>query len=192
MELNSGAPTSFSRNQEVFGEGEPAEYFYRLKSGCIRTYSTFRDGRRQVASFYLPGEYFGLEQEKIHFFTAETVIPSLVYVIKRSALTKRSAAGNKITSRLLALTALELRRTQRHVLLLLKNARERVGQFLLELAEREHTQSEIQLPMTRQDIADYLGLTIETVSRVLMRLEKATAISLPSPRRVVLRDRSLF
>src|SRR5476649_2040579 len=116
MELIFGAPTSFSRNQEVFGEGEPAEYLYRLKSGCIRTYSTFRDGRRQVASFYLPGEYFGLEREKVHPFCAEAVTPSLVYVMKRSALTKRTAAGNKVTSRLLALTALELRRTQRHVL----------------------------------------------------------------------------
>jgi CRP/FNR family transcriptional regulator, nitrogen fixation regulation protein len=192
MELNIGAPTSFSRNQEVFGEGEPAEYLYRLKSGCIRTYSTFRDGRRQVASFYLPGEYFGLEQEKVHSFSAEAVTPSLVYVMKRTVLMKRTAASNKVTSRLLALTALELRRTQRHVLLLLKSARERVSQFLLEMAEREQMQKEIQLPMTRQDIADYLGITIETVSRVLMRLENAAAISLPSPRRVVLRDRSLF
>src|SRR5450631_1247426 len=178
MELNLGAPNSFSRNQEIFGQGEPAEYLYRLKSGCIRAHSTFNDGRRQVASFYLPGEYFGLESEKIHFFTAETVLPSLVYAIKRSALTKRAAAGNKITSRLLALTALELRRTQRHVLLLLMSARERVSQFLLEMGEREHTKGEIELPMTRQDIADYLGLTIETVSRVLKRLESVSKASL--------------
>jgi CRP/FNR family nitrogen fixation transcriptional regulator len=187
MELNLGAPSSFSRNQEVFGEGELADYLYRVKSGCIRTYSTFRDGRRQVTSFYLPGEYFGLELEKLHSFSAEAVTPSLVYAIKRNALTKREAANNKITSRLLALTALELRRTQRHVLLLLKTARERVGQFILDLAERQNSLREVDMPMTRGDIADYLGLTAETVSRMLWGLENTSVISVQR-RRVILRD----
>ncbi len=190
MDLHVGAPKWFSRDEEVFGEGEPVEYIYKVKSGCIRTFNTLSDGRRQVGSFYLSGEYFGLEGENKHSSSAEAVVRSKVYVIKRSAVMSRAAANNKTKDQLLALTAQELRRTQRHVLLLRKTARERVGQFLLELAEREYTQRDIQLPMTRQDIADYLGLTIETVSRVFKRFENVSAISMPTVRRVVLRDRS--
>jgi CRP/FNR family nitrogen fixation transcriptional regulator len=80
-----------------------------------------------------------------------------------------------------------LRRTQRHVLLILKTARERVGQFILDLAERQNSQREVDMPMTRGDIADYLGLTVETVSRMLWRFENTSLISVHR-RRLILRD----
>jgi len=93
---------------------------------------------------------------------------------------------------LLTLTNLELRRTQSHIALLLKTAQERVASFLLEMEKYEHADGGIDLPMVRQDIADYLGLTIETVSRNLTRLESASAISIPTNRRVVVCDRSML
>ena len=103
------------------------------------------------------------------------------------ALADRSAA---VARELFALTARELRRAQERVLLLIKSAQERVASFLLEMAERGLAGNAIVLPMSRQDIADYLGLTIETVSRTLTALESCAAIEVPSSRRIVLRDRS--
>ncbi len=79
---------------------------------------------------------------------------------------------------------------QRHILLLIQSAQERVAGFLLEMAERIKSTNEVELPMSRQDIADYLGLTIETVSRTLTILENSAAIELQTSRRIVLRNRA--
>jgi CRP/FNR family nitrogen fixation transcriptional regulator len=182
------ASMAFSRNQEVFGEGEPAEYLYKVKSGYIRTYHTRHDGRRQIAAFYLPGDVFGLEARDVHSVSADAITRSRVCTVKRTELADRAAGNAAMIGRLLDLTAAELQRTQRHILLLAESAEGRVIGFLLDLAQRQHNPVEIELPMTRQDIADYLGLTVETVSRTLTRLERATAIALPSSRRVILHD----
>lgn len=104
----------------------------------------------------------------------------------------RASECNVVMGQLLALTNLELQRTRSHFLLLLKTARERVVAFLLEMEKYKKVQGGVDLPMTRQDIADYLGLSIETVSRVLARLESASAISMPTVRCIVLCDRSLL
>ena len=88
------------------------------------------------------------------------------------------------------MTAGELQRAQDHIMLLIKTAQERVAGFLLEMAARGASTGEIELPMSRQDIADYLGLTIETVSRTLTQLEKSAAIAVPTSRRIVLRNRA--
>ena len=89
-----------------------------------------------------------------------------------------------------ALTARELHRAQEHNLILIKSAQERVAGFLLEMAKRVSGDATVELPMSRQDIADYLGLTIETVSRTLTLLEKSAAIDVPTSRRIVLRNRT--
>ena len=184
-----GAALSFARNEEVYGEGEPAEYLYTVKSGCVRTYKILNDGRRQIGAFYLPGDVFGLEAGGEHSFSAEAIVSSTVRVIKRAALFSRASGDSRLASQLLGLTAGELQRSQSHSLLLIKSAQERVAGFILEMSQREHSRGEIELPMSRQDIADYLGLTIETVSRTLTHLENASAIALPSSRRIVLRNR---
>ena len=111
-------------------------------------------------------------------------------MIKRKALTALADRNAAVARELFALTARELRRTQERVLLLIKSAQERVASFLLEMAERRLASNVIELPMSRQDIADYLGLTIETVSRTLTALEICAAIDVPSSRRIVLRSRS--
>jgi CRP/FNR family transcriptional regulator, nitrogen fixation regulation protein len=184
-----GASLTFDRNEEVYGEGERAEYLYMVTSGCVRTSKILNDGRRQIGAFYLPGDVFGLEAGDEHGFSAEALAPTNVRIIKRAALTSRATCDSAMTSQLLTLTAAELQRTQARVLLLIKSAQERVAGFLIEMAGRKCATNEIELPMSRQDIADYLGLTIETVSRTLTQLENICAISLPTSRRVVLRNR---
>jgi CRP/FNR family nitrogen fixation transcriptional regulator len=183
------ATTAFARNEEIFGEGEPAEYLYKVMTGCVRTCNTLNDGRRQIGAFYLPGEVFGLDARKVHSIAAESTTASEIRAVKRSDLMSRIVLDAGMVRLLLDLTTLELQRRQNHILLLLKNAPARVAGFLLDLAKRRGGQSEIELPMSRQDIADHLGLTIETVSRTLTRLEADATIALPAARRVVLRNR---
>jgi CRP/FNR family transcriptional regulator, nitrogen fixation regulation protein len=186
-----GAPLTFVRNEEVYGEGEPAEYLYTVQTGCVRTSKILNDGRRQIGAFYLPGDVFGLEAGEAHSYSAEALAPTTVRIVKRTALNSRAAGDSAMASHLLKVTTKELQRTQNHILLLIKSAQERVAGFLLEMVNRKPSgATEIELPMSRQDIADYLGLTIETVSRTLTLLENISAIALPTSRHVILRNRS--
>jgi CRP/FNR family transcriptional regulator, nitrogen fixation regulation protein len=185
-----GAVMSFPRNGEIFGENEPADYVYRVISGSVRTYKILNDGRRQVGGFYLAGDIFGLEFAEEHTFSAEAVSDAKVVVVKRNAITTLSGRDPAIGRELFALTGRELHRAQHRALLLVKSAQERVASFLLEMAERAGAGNIVELPMSRQDIADYLGLTVETVSRTLTGLESAATIEVPTSRRIVLRDRS--
>ena len=185
-----GAPMPFSRNAEIYGENEPADYLYRVISGAVRTYKVLSDGRRQIGGFYLPGDIFGLECGEEHSFSAEAISECKVLVIKRSSLVSLAARDGEVARQLWTMTAGELQRAQDHIMLLIKTAQERVAGFLLEMASRSVSTGEIELPMSRQDIADYLGLTIETVSRTLTQLEKSAAIAVPTSRRIVLRNRA--
>ncbi|HEY6023973.1 MAG TPA: helix-turn-helix domain-containing protein [Pseudolabrys sp.] len=185
-----GAAMPFGRNAEIYGENERADYLYKVISGSVRTYKVLNDGRRQIGAFYLPGDLFGLEVGSEHSFSAEAVTDCKVLVIKRSALVTLAAHDNEVAHRLWTMTANELQRAQDHIMLLIKTAQERVAGFLLEMSSRSSAGNEVDLPMSRQDIADYLGLTIETVSRTLTQLENSAAISVPSSRRIVLRNRT--
>lgn len=184
-----GAAMSFARNTEIFGENEPADYLYKIISGAVRTYKILSDGRRQIGEFYLPGDIFGLEFSAQHTLAAEAIVNAKVLVIKRSALVALAERDFGTARELYTLTALELQRAQARIMLLVKSAQERVASFLLEMAERAAAGNAIELPMSRQDIADYLGLTIETVSRTLTSLETAATIEVPTSRRIVLRNR---
>ena len=184
-----GAPMSFARNAEIYGENEPADYLYKVASGTVRTYKVLVDGRRQIGAFYLPGDIFGLETGEEHTFSAEAITDCRIIVIKRSAVEALAARDNDVARQMWALTARELQRVQDHIMVLIKSAQERVAGFLLEMAGRVPGREAVELPMSRQDIADYLGLTIETVSRTLTQLEKRAAIELPTSRRIVLRNR---
>jgi len=183
-----GASMPFTRGVEIYGEDEPADYVYKVIDGAVRTYKVLSDGRRQIGAFYLPGDIFGLEAGEEHNFSAEAVSDTTVLVIRRSSILGLAARDSDVSSQLLAFTARELNRAHDHIMLLVKTAQERVAAFLLEMAERL-TGNSVELPMSRQDIADYLGLTIETVSRTLTQLERSAAIELPTSRRIVLRNR---
>lgn len=189
-----GTVVQVARNSEIFGEDEPAEYIYVVLSGVVRICKLLGDGRRQIEAFCLPGDAFGWERGATNRFSAEAVNECRLARVKRSILFARASDDAELAQALWALTFAELHRAQDHLLLLgRKTAQERVAAFLLDLARRSASSlepaTEVVLPMSRQDIADYLGLTIETVSRTLTSLEEAAIIALPSSRRVMLRDR---
>jgi CRP/FNR family transcriptional regulator, nitrogen fixation regulation protein len=185
-----GAPMRFARNIEIYGEDEPAEYLYQVISGAVRTYRMLDDGRRQIGAFYLPGDVFGVEAGDAHLSSAEAICDAQVLVIKRSAVMARAEHEKDLAKQLWTLTVRELQRAQEHSLVLIKSAEERVAGFLLEMAGRKFSAGAIELPMSRQDIADYLGLTIETVSRTFTQLAQSGTIVLESSRRVVFRNRA--
>ena len=185
-----GAPMTFGRNSEIYGEGEPADYLYKVVSGTVRTSKILADGRRQIGSFYLAGDVFGLEVGDDHAFSAEAITESKVLVVRRSALMGLATRDGDVARQMWTQAGHELARVQDHILLLVKTAQERVVGFLLEMAERTPAGNTVELPMSRQDIADYLGLTIETVSRTLTMLESDGSIELPTSRCVMLRKRA--
>jgi CRP/FNR family nitrogen fixation transcriptional regulator len=185
-----GAPMTFARNSEIFGEGEPADYLYKVVSGTVRTSKILTDGRRQIGSFHMAGDIFGLEVGDDHTFSAEAITEAKVLVVRRSALLGLAARDSNVGRQLWMLAGCELARVQDHIMLLVKTAQERVVCFLLEMAQRVPDGNTVALTMSRQDIADYLGLTIETVSRTLTTLENDGAIELPTSRCIMLRKRA--
>lgn len=186
-----GVQMTYARDEEIFGEGEPAGFVYRVLSGAVRTYRVLSDGRRQIGDFLLPGDMLGLEAGLDHRLSAESVGASVLMVVRRSSLATLAADDRAVAGQIWAMTVHNLQRAQDHMLLLgRQSACERVCAFLLDLAERLPDGPELELPMSRQDIADYLGLTIETVSRTFTQLQASGWIRLASLRRVVLSDRA--
>jgi len=176
----------FPRNALVFGEGEPADFFYRIELGYIRTFRILKDGRRHIDAFYVPGEVFGLESCDRCAVSAEAINRCRIRLIRKSKLFTHAAMDSSVFELLFAEALVALQRAKDHSGLLRKNAQERIVGFLLDMKNREE-QAEVNLPMTRGDIADYLGLTTETVSRTLWKLESISAISVKR-RSVVLLD----
>jgi CRP/FNR family transcriptional regulator, nitrogen fixation regulation protein len=185
-------PTAYDRNAEIYGEGEPADYVYKVISGAVRTYKVLSDGRRQINAFYLPGDIFGLELGDEYTWSAEAIVGCMIAMVKRSLVLSTADRDTDMARDLWSMTASELCGARNHALLLIKSAQERVAAFLLEMSRRLAGSSSVELPMGRQDIADYLGLTIETVSRTLTQLESAQTIELLASRSIVLRNRSVL
>ncbi len=186
-----GVQIRYAREEEIFGEGEPAIYVYKVLSGAVRTYRILRDGRRQIDEFHFARGYFGIEAGEEHRTSAEAIADSTVLIARRISLAGLAGQDNDIARQLLKLTVEGLQRTQDHVVLLgRKSACERVASLLLDLSERAGNPRTLEVPMSRQDMADYLGLTIETVSRTLTQLQVDGMIYIPTSRRIVLRDRA--
>jgi CRP/FNR family transcriptional regulator, nitrogen fixation regulation protein len=181
---------SFDRDEEIYGEGEPAEYLFCVRRGAVRTFKLLRDGRRQIDAFHLPGEYFGMSAGDVHRLTAEAVADSRVAIVKRRTLEARATYDAETACALWRLAADDLRNAQEHMLLLgRKNAMERVVAFLLEMDRRLTVAGVMELPMCRRDIGDYLGLTLETVSRSLSALAENGALSFNGSRQIMLNNR---
>jgi CRP/FNR family nitrogen fixation transcriptional regulator len=183
----------YLRGAQVFWEGKPAEYIYQIRVGAVRTYKLLSDGRRQIAAFYLPGDIFGVETDDLHRFTAEAIIETTVWIAKRHSMFEGLDGADLANAK----SAFELlRQNLQHVreqLLVLgrQTALERVTSFLSEMDRRLKEPIMIILPMTHRDIADYLGLSLETVSRSLSVLRDRGIVSVESQRReVVLKDRT--
>ena len=178
----------FSQNAEIYGDEEVADHLYQVVAGAVRTHKILEDGRRQIADFYFPGDFFGLEFKGHYKFTAEAVCNTTVSRLKRKHNCERDREGNSLSQLLLSTTHRQLERSDKHTLLLILTAQERLAAFLIEMLERIGEQKICQLPMNRQDIADYLGMTIETLSRTITLFETDGTISLSKTRCFVIRN----
>ncbi len=176
-----GATVAAERNEEIFAEGEPAKYCYLVISGCVRTVKLMEDGRRQIGEFLLPGDTFACEWLDEYDFSAEAVTDVRLRRYTRVALEDAADRDCGFARRLRELTAGRLRTARAHMVMLArKTASERIAGFLLEMAVRMNTEDQglVDLPMTRTDMADHLGLTIETVCRALTELRRQGTIGI--------------
>jgi CRP/FNR family nitrogen fixation transcriptional regulator len=181
---------SYRKDEEIYGEGEPSEYLYQIISGAVRTYKLLSDGRRQIGAFHLPGDVFGLDPGSEHRLTAEAIVDTTVRLMPRRSLEKAAALNVQVARNLWTMTASDLRHAEDHMLLLgRKTAMERVATFLLEMDRRLARAGMMALPMCRRDIGDYLGLTLETVSRALSQLNDEGILMFSSARQIALRNR---
>jgi CRP/FNR family transcriptional regulator, nitrogen fixation regulation protein len=183
---------SYKKGNEIFGEKEPADYVYQVVSGAVRTYKLLSDGRRQIGAFHLAGDIFGLEIGTDHRFTAEAIVDTTARLLKRRSLELAAESDVGVARNLLSMTTSNLRHAEDHMLLLgRKTSLERVAAFLIEMDRRSTAAGVLALPMCRRDIADYLGLTLETVSRALSRLHDLGVLGFigNNQRQIVLLDR---
>lgn len=186
-----GTRRSFTRGEAIYAEGDPAESWYRVVSGTVRISRLFADGRRHVAEFCFGGECFGLDEPREHGFSAEAVGDVVVMRYPRRATERLLDENPHLTHRLYDMALRDLAQAQARMLRLARmTASERVASFLLELAERRDAIRVIEVPMSRGDIADYLGLTIETVCRALSAFKRAGMIAMRDPHAIELRDRA--
>lgn len=168
---------TYKKGSEIYGEKEPADYVYQVKAGSVRSYKLLPDGRRQIGAFHLVGDIFGLENGSEHRFTAEAIVNTTVRLIKRRSLEMMAESDAMVSRNLLGMTTENLEHAENHMLLLgRKTSLERVAAFLVEMDRRLAAACVMPLPMSRRDIADYLGLTLETVSRALSRLHELGVI----------------
>jgi CRP/FNR family transcriptional regulator len=183
----------FYGGQTISTEGDPSEHVYNVASGTLRLYKLLPDGRRQVTGFLYPGDFLGLASIGTYAYSAEAV--GAVHLCRFRSRDFKNLCDElpKMNSRLLEIANDELAAAQEQMLLLgRKTAVERIASFFLHLADQnvklKRSPDVIDLPMRRGDIADYLGLTSETVSRTLRRLKSDGVIALPESNRVVLSD----
>jgi CRP/FNR family transcriptional regulator len=177
----------------IFVETAPAKNIFNVTDGVVKIYKTMPDGRRQVTGFLFPGDFLGLVHNESYAYSAETVTETKVCQFARSQLEALLAELPNLEQRLLGMASHELAAAQDHMVLLgRKSATERVASFLLMLskaaARQGHSGNPVTVPMARADVADYLGLTVETVSRTLARLNLQHLVHLMGDKKVHLVD----
>jgi CRP/FNR family transcriptional regulator, nitrogen fixation regulation protein len=185
-----GTRLTFSRNEEIYAEGDNAGCWYKVISGTVRIFKRLADGRRYIAEFCFAGDCFGLDNTHERPFAAEAVSDAVVMRLPRNA-SEQLIDQNSGVGRLLRETVLrDLANAYGRMLLLGRmTAAERVATFLVEMFERADWNRRLDLPMARSDIADYLGLTIETVCRVLSSFKRDGIITIPNAHTIELKDR---
>jgi CRP/FNR family nitrogen fixation transcriptional regulator len=184
-----------ARDGALFAEGDPARSWYRLLSGSMRVFRVLRDGRRHISEFVFPGQFFGFESGPAHIQGAEAIEPASVAVYSCERIEQRVAQEPAARQAIRALLMERLAAAQERVMTLGRlNASGRLAAFLLVMARRTAESDErnsarvAALPMGRIDIADYLGLTVETVSRLFTALRCRGAIRLATAHRVEILD----
>jgi CRP/FNR family nitrogen fixation transcriptional regulator len=176
----------YAGGSEIYGQGEIAGPIYQVEFGAVRVYRLLPDGRRQISAFHLPGEAFGFASDAVHHFFAEAIVATGLRSL-------RQTSGAEMAGELLPLALQSLTRAQEHLLVLgRQHAIERIAVFLADMAERQGGAAQINLPMPRSDIGDYLGLTIETVSRALTKLRSKGIIRLINMRSIEICKRDVL
>jgi CRP/FNR family transcriptional regulator len=199
-----GSSVTYPRGKTVIEEGNPADFVYKVVSGALRKVRLLPDGRRHITSFLMPGDFFGFAEGPDYTHTVEAVADVTLVRYARRGFDEVLENDPRAGHHFLGLICRTLSATQDQLLLLgRKSALERLASFLLAIADRTEAErkradqkaagrpgAELDLPMNRADVADYLGLTIETVSRLITRLRSLRLIDTPDAHRVVILDRN--
>jgi len=177
----------------LFAEGDPTTHIFRVETGAIALYKILADGRRQVVGFAYPGDLIGLGAQGEHAMNAQAIKPTRLRCLPVAALRHSASHDPTLGFKLYEAVAMELAATRDLMLTTgQRSATERVAGFLLAFSRRNERNgkdpADFELPMTRADIGDFLGLTIETVSRTFTKLKMLGLIELPQSNRVKLVD----
>ena len=187
---------NLSAGQALFHEGDPATRVFTLTSGSLKLYKLLADGRRQVTGFMQPGDFLGISIADEHAFSAEALEDCQLCSFPRNRFDDFVENHSEMERELYHLAAHELAAAQQQMVLLgRKTAAERMASFILMLAEKaERSRAEqarfVEIRLRRSDIADYLGLTKETISRVLAELKLRRLIRLEALDKIEILDRS--
>ena len=184
-----GSICRFARNETMFEQGEELQSFYKIVSGVVRLCRLTSDGRRQIAEFRAAGDFIGLEWDGEYALSAEAVRDVVAIRYARIRVDRLIGERADVRERVFALVRHDFRKAQDHLVTLgCQTALERVASFILQLARAagKRDGETIEMQLGRQDIADYLGLTLETVSRTFSELKRIGAIALPKRREVTI------
>ena len=183
--LRVGAVSHIAADREIFAEGDSADVFFRIVFGTVRTCKFLGDGRRQIEAFYPAGDVFGFELEDARILGAEAVTECNIITYRRRGVEAAALHDETLARQLLSFAMQSVGHAQKHAFLLGRRAAtEKVASFLLTWADRQGRQGHVDLPMSRQDMGDYMGLTIETVSRTLSQMERDGLIAIPNARQI--------
>jgi len=181
----AGTVVHVAQGREIFAEGDDTDLFYRVVSGVVRACKFLNDGRRQIEAFHVTGDLFGLELNEERLMSAEAVSDCTLICYRRRSVETLAQKDQTVSRQLFQYAMQNMASAQAHSLLLgRRGAVEKLAAFLMGWAKQSANKRVLHLAMTRQDIADYLGLTIETVSRSLTQLERDNVIAIPSTREV--------
>jgi len=188
---------TFDTHDPIVTEGDPAAFFFNVTKGAVLLYKLLPNGRRQITGFLFPGDFMGIAAEGTFAYSAEALLPSRLCRFSKSDFISLLDRMPKLERRLLTLASHELVEAQEQMLLLgRKTAKERLCTFLLSLSHRAELKGAdpqiVSIPMSRADIADYLGLTMETVSRNFTNLKTSGLIQLREGGMVFIPDRTLL
>lgn len=186
-----GTTITVARNETIYSEGDDAKYAYKIVSGAVRHCKLLADGRRQIADFFMPGDLFGFVDIDVHAFSAEAITNVVLIRYARAHVDRLGDENHVLRRKLTSLLHERLSLAQTHLVMLgRQTVKERIASFLLQMIGRADAADEavVDLPMGRQDIADYLGLTIETVCRAIGEMKRAGTIAVPNTHQIVIND----
>ena len=171
-------PTAFAEGDTIYAQEDAAQFIYEVVEGMVRTARLGTDGRRIVHGFFVPGDIFGIEPNGAHACSAETVCATRIASCDRSQIERRALADRAVATEFWSCLLKSVEQAGAHMSLLARaTAVEKIAHFLLEMAERMSASRRFALPMSRYDIADYLGLSSETVSRAFTALRDRQLIA---------------